>query len=775
MFCTIGSVGEDKCTGCGACMNVCITSAITMEYINHFLYPVIDVSKCVQCGACGNVCPELNYKANDICKENSQQECFVVMADDITRKKSSSGGVFSLLAEYFLKKHGCVSGASWDEELNVKHILIDSEDRLELLRRSKYVQSDMEYTYRKIRQLLDKGEYVLFSGCPCQCSGLKAYLKNDCERLLTVDLICSGAPSPLLFKDYIEDITGKQSIKEVNFRSKSKGWGSDISVRCNNGFEYYSNSEKDPWYLAFNNGISTRPGCSKCKYTSMNRIGDITVGDFWGASEIDPSYDDGKGTSIVLLNTEKGKRMFEKIRKKLSLCVDILPEELLKICSKRNGRLIHPKAQHPNRSRFYDLLSSSGFSASLNETLRTHYDVGIVGWWYNDNYGGTLTYFALHQVLKSMGLSVLMIDKTLPENGECSFNKDSIPRRFAKKHYNISNMYPANKMGELNALCDSFISGSDQLFNPWLWEYSGPTLFLDFVNPNKNFISYASSFGDESFRCNEALKVRMGYYLRRFSALSVREDYAVNIAREHFGLEAEHVLDPVFVCDESEYYKLAESSSADTGKKYFTSFFLDPNAKKGECVLKLGKKLGLEYINLINAIDFEKNSSALGLDNVKSNADIEDFLKYYRDSEFIVTDSFHGTCFAIIFRKNFISVANKSRGIGRVESLLRTLGLSDRMVCSTDEIFKREDLFEDIAYDRVESILRSKRYLSYSWLKDNLLKPKSRADNAFNVLDIKQYDTLMKFFHLQSIVARQQQEIDELKNIIKRIGADKNV
>ncbi|MBP1566281.1 MAG: polysaccharide pyruvyl transferase family protein [Oscillospiraceae bacterium] len=396
------------------------------------------------------------------------------------------------------------------------------------------------------------------------------------------------------------------------------------------------------------------------------------------------------------------------------------------------------------------------------ESDNKYYDVGVVGWWYNSNYGGTLTYYALHQALKSMGLSVLMIEKS---SSDADYKPDysQIPRRFAKKYYDISDIYHPYKMGALNNICDSFISGSDQLFSSALWKYSGPNYFLDFAHPLKNMISYASSFG-ECFNGNPAFHQKISYYLRRFNSLSVRENYAVDIMKNNFGLEAVNVLDPVFICDVTEYDKLIEKSTVKINNDYFCSFILDPNEAKRNVIIYLKEKLHLPYTNLIHATDFEIKMKQLNLDNIKPDIDIEDFLAYYKNANFIITDSFHGTCFAIIFRKPFISIANKTRGVKRFESLLKTVGLENRLVYDCNEIYKKTELFSSIDYDKVYEKISEIKDFSYNWLRNAVLNPPKKTARDFNVLDAKLYDTIMANYKLMDVVDKQNEEIKLLKS-----------
>lgn len=393
--------------------------------------------------------------------------------------------------------------------------------------------------------------------------------------------------------------------------------------------------------------------------------------------------------------------------------------------------------------------------------MANKYDIGVVGWWYNDNYGGTLTYYALHQILKSMGLSVLMIEKP---SADPKFKPDynSVPRRFALKKYNISNIYDPNRLGVLNSVCNAFISGSDQLYASWAWNLAGPANHLDFAAPNKNMIAYAASFGN-SYVAPQDFVIRSSYYLHRFNSISVREDYAVDIVKDNFGLKAVQVLDPVFVCDMKEYEKLIEQSSFKKENDYMLNFILDPDDNKRDALIYASEKLGLPHINLINAMNFESNSKKLNLDNIKANADIEDWLAYYKNSEFVITDSFHGTCFAILFRKPFISIANKLRGDKRFVSLLKGFGLLDRLVDDVSEIKNNPKLFEPIDYNKVYKIIDKKRDESLKWLVGAVFNPPKKSVNGFNVMDKKVNENRLKIFELQTALNRQQREINALK------------
>lgn len=296
---TIEALEKEKCTGCGACYNICPTEAIKMETNSEgFLYPVIDKEKCISCGLCKEKCPQLKTT-----KLNYSLP-YITCAEDKIRKESSSGGMFTVLAEYILSQKGYVCGAAW-EDYQVKHIIVDKKRDLRLLRKSKYLQSDINQVYKELEKLLKDNKYVLFSGCPCQVDGLLTFLGDkEYPNLLTVDLVCHGVPSPTLFRKYLMEKSKGNAIKEINFRNKEKGWGTHMEIVYSDGSRYFNSCSRDEWYLGFLNGIITRESCSRCQYANIDRIGDITIGDFWGVKEINSSYDDGLGTGLTLINTD---------------------------------------------------------------------------------------------------------------------------------------------------------------------------------------------------------------------------------------------------------------------------------------------------------------------------------------------------------------------------------------------------------------------------------------------------------------------------------------
>ncbi len=305
-----------KCCGCSACAAVCPVKAITMnEDIEGFLYPYIDNGKCVSCNVCSKVCPvERPLKFNSIrnvyaVKHNNEQ----------IRLGSSSGGVFTAMAEQIIKQGGSVYGAKFDEHFRVIHDRAVSMDECKKFRGAKYVQSAVENVYQKITDDLSKGIKVLFTGTPCQVDGIKSYLEQkktaNQNNLITCDIVCHGVASPLIWREYIDFAKKDKDITQITFRNKSNGWHkSELRIDMNDGSYSSSPHSQNPYSQMYFNHYITRPYCAECKYANISRVGDITIGDFWGIENTFPKFDDDKGVSLVMINTQAGADFFDMIK-----------------------------------------------------------------------------------------------------------------------------------------------------------------------------------------------------------------------------------------------------------------------------------------------------------------------------------------------------------------------------------------------------------------------------------------------------------------------------
>lgn len=317
---TIEKLEKEKCSGCGACVQLCPTQCISMEENGEgFYYPRVNSQKCVSCGKCLKQCPQYN-----IIPGNKESTCYAVIHNDSkVLKTSTSGGAFSLFAKEVIEKGGAVYGCSMEKEDNtfvVRHIRVDNMSDLEKIKGSKYVQSIIGDTFLKAKEDLEQNRMVLFSGTPCQIAGLKAFMQKDYPNLITCEVICHGVPSQKLFQKSIEYLEEKKKfeILSFKFRSKANKWAmfweyNYVNQKKSNG-NNVKIADENPYYMSFLNGECYRESCYLCNYAKKNRVADITMGDYWGVEELYPDFADPNGVSIVLINNSKSEEFFLSVK-----------------------------------------------------------------------------------------------------------------------------------------------------------------------------------------------------------------------------------------------------------------------------------------------------------------------------------------------------------------------------------------------------------------------------------------------------------------------------
>lgn len=347
---------KKDCSGCYACYSICPNKCLSMSQDDEgFWYPEIDKPNCSDCKHCEEICPILKKTIVD----NTPVAYACVNRNLAARLGSSSGGVFTLIAEETINKGGVVFGAGFDEDFNVLHAEATTISQISSFRGSKYVQSKIGETYKKAGTYLREGRKVLFSGTPCQIGGLKAYLRKDYGSLFCVDIICHGVPSPKVWEEYIayrENFAGS-SAYSVTFRQKSTGWRRyGISFRFKNKTEYLKTNDKDLYMQAFLRNVCLRPSCYACAFKTIHRQSDITLGDFWGVENVVPELDDDKGVSLVLVNSKKGENLFNIISDKM-----MTREVDLNKAITLNYPAIRSVPLNPNREKFFTELSSLRF------------------------------------------------------------------------------------------------------------------------------------------------------------------------------------------------------------------------------------------------------------------------------------------------------------------------------------------------------------------------------------------------------------------------------
>lgn len=364
----INILDKADCCGCSACVEVCPKSCISFdEDLEGFRYPKVNEEVCISCGLCEKVCPMLHTGETRIplltyAAKNNDLDC---------RFKSTSGGIFTLLAEKTISEGGVVYGAKYDESFEVVHGCVDSVESIGSVRGSKYIQSRTEDCFMLIKQQLNQNKRVLFSGTPCQVKGLKNYLRRDYENLLTVDFVCHGVNSPKVWRMYLSDIVRRYSmesdfpskksikdmVKNVNFRSKVTGWKTSIleiemQRKENEGYSDYKYfSGQEVYMISFDRNLFIRPSCYNCKFKNGKSDSDITLGDFWGIEKIMPDFNDVKGVSLLMVNSQKGKEYIKNLNADLR---PVTYEE----GRRYNGGFKEKILVHPHRATFFNKLNS---------------------------------------------------------------------------------------------------------------------------------------------------------------------------------------------------------------------------------------------------------------------------------------------------------------------------------------------------------------------------------------------------------------------------------
>lgn len=353
-----------KCSGCHACYSVCPKQCIEMKSdAEGFWYPSVDASLCIQCGLCTKVCPILQEK--QIEETTTAYACF--NQNMTVRLQSSSGGVFSLLAQKVLLQDGVVFGAQFNDDLSVSHAEIHTIEEIEKLRGSKYQQSKIEDTYIAAKKYLDANKLVYFSGTPCQIDGLKAYLKKDYDCLICQDIICHGVPSPKVFQQYLKEKNAyfKEKPESMTFREKVLDW-ENYAIRIDYPSKSFVRTHKDDLYMkVFLQDLSLRPSCFACHSKGVQRNSDITLADFWGIDKVFPEMSDKKGTSLVILHSDKGRELFKEIQSSL-ICKEVDVNE----AGKYNPSLYQSVNKPKKRDVFMETLESEDFSVHAKKYLK---------------------------------------------------------------------------------------------------------------------------------------------------------------------------------------------------------------------------------------------------------------------------------------------------------------------------------------------------------------------------------------------------------------------
>lgn len=755
---------QNQCMACGACVNICSKDAITMQIGEDGYYvPCVNEELCVHCGLCEKTCPQINKRKNS---HFVQPDCYAFQADDTVRYNSSSGGAFTVLAKTILGQGGVVFGCAYDEQLIPRHIEIDSLELLPRLQKSKYTQSDTGYTFRRVRELLKQGTKVLFVGVPCQIGGLYAYLNKDDVNLYTVDVMCSGTSAIGVYKKYLSEIEQKyeKKLQGIDFRNKDNGW------ICGHSTLFFSegnvvNCPQDPFMQVFITSGMKAHACNECNYAEFPRFGDLTIGDFWNIEKYNKTYTDGKGTSLVTVNSNKGKDLLSQAKETFSIN---LYEKVDFFFTRGSNWFNKCRPLTKAASRFYDLIKKHTITESLEYVKNDSYDICCLGNWSGYNYGAHLTHFALYQMLTDMGYEVLMLEKPneppFPPLPQADLFLDS-----PYPNYALSPLYDTlYDMKELNDRCHTFITGSDMLWNYDKFGHSMDFYCQSFVSDENKKISFATSFGFPVLPPPSKHLSLMSYLLKRQDCLSTREDFGVQYADEKLHVNVTQVLDPVFLCDQKHYVNMINKVGRKIEEEYIFCYIIKPSSQILSLINSVAEHTGMQVVSIGDALD--KNRFMRNAFHFVEGTTVEDWLSLLYYSKLVIADSFHAYAFSVIFDKQVIPVYDSQGYAARAKSLSRSFGLPEPIVfdeqnCSEvtgniESFLKRAYIDYPMLLPHIESVKEKSR----EWLLTAIHMPKEHVDNPVNENCLEEYflDTYLKCKHA---VKKSEQDAEAIQEI----------
>lgn len=360
----VNEINRNECTGCGVCENICPQKCIRLENNQEgFFCPVVDLNLCTDCGLCVETCPSMLAVNMDSCTKGVKVYSAWSKSKEISRE-STSGGIFPLLAKAVINKRGVVIGAALRDDMSLEHVLVNKVDQVKKLQGSKYIQSDTSKIYSTVEQCLEEGRSVLFTGLPCQVAGLNSYLKYKKNKrlgsLITCQLICFGVPSNIIFREYITFLEKKykSKVKSYTFRVKDIGWKNyGVKAIFENKKQYHSKGDKDPFMIGFKKALYLRSCCFACKHKGFPIRADIALGDFWNIDRYDKSLAGINGISLIVIQTEKGKDLFNSVKDEL-----VFKQQEAEIAVCCNPSLVTCPNLTPERGKYFKDYFANGYT-----------------------------------------------------------------------------------------------------------------------------------------------------------------------------------------------------------------------------------------------------------------------------------------------------------------------------------------------------------------------------------------------------------------------------
>ena len=649
-----------------------------------------------------------DHDAGSLPRPENESACYAVTAPDEIRAKSTSGGVFTVLAEDVLARGGCVAGAVFAGDWSVRHALTETVDGLAAMRGSKYVRGVLDKPFlADLDAAVASGRLVLFTGLPCQVAAVRKRY-GERSNLVLLDIICHGAPDAQLWRKRVEELSaGGRKITRVNFRDKRAGWGglsSTFAVGFEDGPEYAANLFDDPYGAAFGADLMISDGCARCPFACEKRLGDITIGDFWDLSK--GAVDDGKGLSCVVVSTLKGREWFARVRDRFA---QVLPYPVSTV-GQPNFHM--PTRPHPFSREFQqEILSGTPFEAALAKYVEHPRSVALLNFhWEQTNFGALFTSFALSKHIADMGWKPQNIDYSPFDADHVAMRANDGFESFRCRHLPRTRKVTNGKLlGLITRRFKTLVVGSDQVWSENLTAGKEDAFYLSFAGPGRRLIAAAASFGKvpAAARDAEGLKTRLSV----FSAISVREKEDAQTVKDLVGQGA-CVPDPVFWVEPSVWHGLA-----DEAKNRIEDEIVVYIVNRDETNAILG------FLEMSGLTTPEKPARVLS-----SALTPEEWLYAIRSARLVVTDSFHGTCFSVLLHTPFVCIHADENRSARHRTMLEGLGLLDRFFSNAADAFAAYRGGRTVDWAKVDGFIAQYRRQGHEFIEaalatDNMESP----------------------------------------------------